>query len=342
MTLPYDWPRQAEASVAYSKTPTALFYESEGAPPKWGWPALLDGTSHDTLIRFKLHLAPHDKVDHSTLPSIQGRDPVQTIADYLRCMKEHILTSLQPGTRVDVKEIKFCLTVPAIWGNAAIEDMRKAAEIAGLIAGPHGIINEGSAHPLVIVPEPEAAALYALENLTVPLPVGQAYMLIDIGGGTTDIAIHLEEPESVPHNRRLREVAPPYGAIVGGNDVDVAFFQLLASRNPNFEAARMRDKKLMLKLRASWEAIKHTFTGLEPSIAVELRGAFRYGGKDFEEFTAAQIKEVFRPTLEKICATVIRAQALCTDTVINAGILVGGFTDNTFVREYLRVHLVQS
>jgi hypothetical protein len=56
-------------------------------------------------------------------------------------------------------DIQWCLTVPAIWDEDAKQEMKRIAEIAGLI-GPGA-----SQHPLLIVLEPEAAAVYCDKHM---------------------------------------------------------------------------------------------------------------------------------------------------------------------------------
>src|SRR5207244_6271879 len=86
-------------------------------------------------------------------------------------------------------EILWCLTVPAVESQASRRLMREAAVRAGLI-GPE----PSQRGRLLLALEPEAAALECLHNereleLTGLVP-GTRFMVIDAGGGTTDLTVH--------------------------------------------------------------------------------------------------------------------------------------------------------
>ena len=61
--------------------------------------------------------------------------------------------------------VQWCLSVPAMWDEGAKSAMRTAAEMAGMVQGPHSK-GTGSPHDLIIVLEPEAAALFSFYHIT--------------------------------------------------------------------------------------------------------------------------------------------------------------------------------
>ena len=71
--------------------------------------------------------------------------------------------------------------------------MEKAAQLAGLVKGTNSIeANSSSAspHPILIVLEPEAAALYCRTmNSKLGLSIGSCVTVVDCGGGTVDLVV---------------------------------------------------------------------------------------------------------------------------------------------------------
>ena len=62
---------------------------------------------------------------------------------------------------------------------------------------------------VVIIKEPEAAALYTLHALDFTLNVGDAFVLCDAGGGTVDLISY--EVEDVSPRLLLKELVPGTG-----------------------------------------------------------------------------------------------------------------------------------
>lgn len=84
-----------------------------------------------------------------------------------------------------MEELQWCVTVPSIWGDKAKQQMKSFMESAGLVGGARG-----SPYPVVIVLEPEAAAVYCLRKLkSFMLLQGDKFLVADIGGGTADIVV---------------------------------------------------------------------------------------------------------------------------------------------------------
>ncbi len=58
-----------------------------------------------------------------------------------------------------------------MWSEQAKQSMTEAAERAGMVLGPLNKTGKGSPHELIIVLEPEAAALYARKDLRETFPL---------------------------------------------------------------------------------------------------------------------------------------------------------------------------
>ncbi|XP_060588401.1 heat shock 70 kDa protein 12A-like [Ruditapes philippinarum] len=136
----------------------------------------------------------------------------------IRYIKEHLLNVLNDPDREDqlsVKpdtDIRWVLTVPAIWNDLSKKFMREAAANAGI-----------PDHMLLLALEPEAASLYCKRELgTDTIPIGCRYLVLDLGGGTADITCH-----EVNTDGTLKELHPPTGGDFGGTNVDNAFMNVL-------------------------------------------------------------------------------------------------------------------
>ncbi|XP_060594731.1 heat shock 70 kDa protein 12A-like [Ruditapes philippinarum] len=155
--------------------------------------------------------------------------PAKTVFSLaIRFLKDDLLSMSKQRLNdggLDVNDIHWVLTVPAIWNDAAKQFMREAAETAG-IPGAN----------LTIALEPEAASLYC-RHLPVERHVGTdtkakfslakfkagtKYLVLDAGGGTVDITVH-----EVMEDAKLKELHKASGGAWGGTKVDEAFRQFI-------------------------------------------------------------------------------------------------------------------
>jgi hypothetical protein len=160
----FKWEGYAEnAGMPYCKTITASLYEpfesGELALLKTGHPANLDfmdfthvaskdygervnrtlpdGMNEKFLLeRFKLLLASTEHGDVSLAADLpDGLTARQVVADYLREIKLLALQEITSklGDHIRPNHVQWCLTVPAIWHDHAKQEMKAAAEQAGLV-----------------------------------------------------------------------------------------------------------------------------------------------------------------------------------------------------------------
>ncbi|KAG1654309.1 Heat shock protein 12A [Nymphon striatum] len=137
------------------------------------------------------------------------------------------------GTTINNDDVRWVITVPAIWRQPAKQFMRAAAYNAGLAS-------EDNPSQILIALEPEAASLYCrqlkVEQLDcnnggdsssitkMPhLTAGTRYMVVDCGGGTVDITVY--EVDSCTEN--LRELHKATGGPYGSVGVDIQFQVLM-------------------------------------------------------------------------------------------------------------------
>ncbi|MDG6100935.1 Hsp70 family protein [Dactylosporangium aurantiacum] len=120
------------------------------------------------------------------------------------------------------------LTYPAAWGTRRRDVLATAARRAGW-------------PPVMLVPEPVAAARYFADVLRRPVPVGAALAVFDFGGGTLDIAVVRND------NGRFTVIGSGGVEDLGGLDIDAALVehlgQLISTTAP-----------------ATWEAIRNPAT----------------------------------------------------------------------------------
>lgn len=173
----------------------------------------------------------HDRVDRQAqiLPWHGSADvarisPVIAQSLLLQHMVEAWNTQVA-GDRVELElaHQEVVVTVPASFDASARRLTLEAARLAGLDAP-------------VLVEEPQAA-MYAWlaahpQAVGNALPVGSSVLVVDIGGGTTDLTLLQVEQED--DQAVLRRLAVSDHLLLGGDNIDVALARLLV---PRFESA---------------------------------------------------------------------------------------------------------
>lgn len=148
--------------------------------------------------------------------------PETLVKDYLLALRKHIQAvfakSLPPSISATAP-VEYVLTVPALWSDAAIAKTRSCAERAGMGKGP----------TLTIVPEPEAAAVYALRQMTpYNLSIGDTLVVCDAGGGTVDLISY--RITALKPVLRVTEAAPGRGGYCGSTSLNRRFKSFLRSK----------------------------------------------------------------------------------------------------------------
>jgi len=118
--------------------------------------------------------------------------------------------------RPTILNIKYVVTVPAIWEEFQKNIMMEACINAGLI-------KEEDDKSLFFALEPEAASYYCLNNKSIDqtlMKEGDYYIVCDLGGGTGDIVTHL-----IGVNKNVNEICPPNGGKFGSNEINKLFFE---------------------------------------------------------------------------------------------------------------------
>ena len=335
---------------------------ADASAHSWGWGALLDHTTGaaadcEYKSKYKLLLAP-------------GRSD-EDAAEALRCFTAY-LKELAPraldhvrrqlGEHVSGKDVQWLLTVPAIWDDAAKGVMRDAFVAAGLIKGADDSAAAASSsaifspHPLLMVPEPEAASIFCQTRL--PLPAYDLSLVCDCGGGTVDIVVHRKQ-EDVDGSLRLREMSKGSGNVYGGTVVDDQFVAFLSTAVPPFaEYAAENPREVLRCLMAQWELKKRTFTGdgeIDIDLPASLARLFAdYKVAHYEEFaanddddegyghltiSASQLRAIFDTSVDRVLSLIeeqLTQLASQGDGGVACLFLVGGFAASPYLAKRVR------
>ncbi|KAF9346472.1 hypothetical protein BGX34_003865 [Mortierella sp. NVP85] len=221
-------PKQA---YQYPKVPTISLYKHDSPEfLDWGYPARAvmmtpNAKKHLLLSKFKLQL---DDQQEYIEPLPLGIKPLDAISDYLSKFHSHVVKEAMKnfGSTYDQSHIQYCLTVPAMWSDRAKHIMRLAAVRAGMIK------EEDPSHRLIIVSEPEAAAMYCQsKGDQFNLQKHDRFLICDAGGGTVDLIV-FEVVDVNPETgiRSLREVTRGHGASCGSAFLDANMEKLLREK----------------------------------------------------------------------------------------------------------------
>ncbi|KAK3247189.1 hypothetical protein CYMTET_43303, partial [Cymbomonas tetramitiformis] len=350
----YDW---EDAPAPYGKTKTLLAYDQSKEPESWGWPAFSQHARKQGAVRtemsalcqrFKLHLS-QEAIDLPTLPD--GVSAEKAISDYLRLLGNFAVEKVKEKTGWGLQHIQWCLTVPAIWDDAAKAAMKRAAQAAGLVHDPLSGTGIGSSHDLLIVLEPEAAALYCeKQSQKLGIGLGNSVMVVDCGGGTVDLVTHKQSEEDPT---RLREVARGTGGMCGGTFVDDRFVKFLQNKINKSDKFLEENQQLFVKLMGKWEAAKRSFDGTS-DISIDLPSKLERmwvdqlieEGKAEEaeevdglELSVKDLKFIFDPVVDQICLLIqeqredLKTRGCSSPTSMY---LVGGFSESRYLQKRVR------
>ncbi|XP_052792658.1 heat shock 70 kDa protein 12A-like [Mya arenaria] len=291
------------------KTPTVLLVDEDRKFQAFGYEAeekyaeLLEDCEADgwaLFRRFKMSLYHTEDLSLATevtdLAGVVKLPAITVFAMSIKYLKDHALKSLNrcPETRVKESDVKFVLTVPAIWDDKARLFMREAAVEAGIPRAQLGMALESEAAsvwcqtvPLVIPAEDDR---YALTN------VDSKYMVVDLGGGTADITVHQKLA-----NGKLRELDSASGGSWGGTQVDKRFIAMLAQclgeeTMKKFHRECLQD---VFDLIREFETTKRTLTPETTGmVRVRLPASLHELRKSFdEEMPKTQLRNQFLTTI---------------------------------------------
>ncbi|XP_026880385.2 heat shock 70 kDa protein 12A isoform X3 [Electrophorus electricus] len=240
-----------DPGVSNQKTPTTILLSPDKKFHSFGYAARdfyhdLDPTESKQWLylekfKMKLHTTANLSID-TDLHATNGKKvkALDIFAYALAFFKEQALKELsdQAGAEFDNADVRWVITVPAIWKMPAKQFMREAAYKAGLATGDNP-------DQLIIALEPEAASIYCrklrlhqmvdlgakmsingyspTENVGAGMTQGDRYVVVDCGGGTVDLTVHqIRMPEG-----HLKELYKASGGPYGSIGIDYEFEKLL-------------------------------------------------------------------------------------------------------------------
>ncbi|XP_060064370.1 heat shock 70 kDa protein 12B-like [Ylistrum balloti] len=213
--------------------------------------------------RFKMKLYENKNLNRSfKIEDDQGHTmpAMKVFSACIKYLKDQMMEFCKKQvTDINISDILWVLTVPAIWSDASKQFMREAAVEAG-IKGDH----------LMIALEPEAASLYCKyipierkgEGGMKTFTSGSKYLVLDGGGGTIDVTVH-----EVQSDGSLKEIHKANGGDWGGTKVDNAFQILLSGiiGNDAFHRFLENSKADMVEFFRDFEVKKRTIKPNGPS-----------------------------------------------------------------------------
>ncbi|KAI1746422.1 hypothetical protein F4680DRAFT_401390 [Xylaria scruposa] len=225
-----SWPGNGREE---GKVPTELWYGDDEDGMAWGYDIPVDA---EPFRWFKLLLLRDEDID----PEVQetgflsrsrdmmnesGKTAVDLIADYMRLLWEHIMSTIERArgdSVVDGLPIHVVITVPAIWKGYARNAMKEAAKKSGILD-----FRLAGETKLTFAPEPEAAALPTLLEQGSGVRPGNVYVVCDAGGGTVDlISYKVQSTQPIV----LEEAVEGTGGLCGGIFIDQAFERICSGR----------------------------------------------------------------------------------------------------------------
>ena len=163
------------------------------------------------------------------IKSTNGREVnIETIIfKILESISKNAISQIQRANKaIEKEDIKWVLTVPAIWGEKSKQIMINASIRAGLI-------EENRDKSLFLALEPEVAGIYFyISSLSdsnfkcMEIAEGKPYIICDIGAGTVDICTHKKIIEG-KETKGLYEEYPPLGGDFGGHKINEEFIKRL-------------------------------------------------------------------------------------------------------------------
>ncbi|KAJ3424066.1 hsp70 family protein [Anaeramoeba flamelloides] len=151
---------------------------------------------------------------------------VDVIAMSLQWIKDTALQhiNLTVRTPIETDQVRWVLTVPAIWSEKAKHFMRMCAHRGGLVD------NEESEH-LLLIHEPEAAAIEGFFSAN-PIVSEEVFesgkvLILDAGSGTIDITVLEIDRSQRENSDKIKVIIPAKGGSDGSNTIDKNFVTFL-------------------------------------------------------------------------------------------------------------------
>ncbi|KAI5461571.1 hypothetical protein BGZ63DRAFT_444178 [Mariannaea sp. PMI_226] len=316
-----EWP--GAGNTTRSKVPTTLYYDSNQKVVGWGTdfehvltPFGVPKAGIQKVEWFKLQLMAHGNSHYGSdlelSPLPPGKSDIDVIADCLSMFHEVIRDALQKdlGRGVFSREeskIKYSITVPGIWTDAAKAALRQAVFQAGFL-------KDVQDPRLTIVPEPEAAVIERFNmGLFDRCKWHDVVLVINLGGGIVDLCVYGFGGQG---SFTIQENALGSGDSCGASALNRSFSNYLQTkiRKMNLPDGSVTASKVYTKCMIEFDSrIKVDFarTGKNWVVDVGLEKDYPDAGIEggYMTFSDEEISQCFDPVLFRILE-LVRSQIL--------------------------------
>ncbi|KAH0562049.1 hypothetical protein GP486_003244, partial [Trichoglossum hirsutum] len=304
-----EWP--GAGNQTKQKIPTVLYYDQYQKVVGWG-PDIADalaptgypkpGVQKVEWFKLQLMLSGNTYIDPINLPPLPpGKSEIDVAADYLfklrQAMRNQLQKTLGEVFNREERNIRYFLTVPAIWNDAG-----KAATRAAAIQA--GFLRDENDNRLTLITEPEAAAMFCSKTGLLNLKVHDAVLIVDCGGGTVDL-IAYEVEEEVPFS--VAECTAGSGDSCGSTALNRNFSNILRAkiRKMKLPDGSKTAGKVYAKCIMDFEnRIKADFrnNGQKWAVDVGIEAEFPEAGieEGYMTFTNEEILQCFEPVVNRI------------------------------------------
>jgi hypothetical protein len=191
----------------------------------------------------------------------------------------------------------------------------------------------------------------------------EAYMILDMGGGTTDIAVHSygEAPEG-GKGKIMKEVVRGSGGLCGGSHVDINFLTMAHQKIPGLlDAFPSQEPEAFFKFLAIWDNAKRTLRGDQLTVTVDLPRKLQLFWKkskvasgtanaddDDEDLTLTlsntEVKAIFDGIVSNIVDLTMKQRAKVIEVLGKPPRLitfVGGLSESPYIRQALQTRFAE-
>ena len=223
-----------------------------------------DKNEYSYFKDIKMNLYNNNYLMKSTNGRVAGVETI--ISKLLESISKNAFSQIKRANKnIEKEDIKWVLTVPAIWGEKSKQIMIDASIRAGLI-------DENIDKSLFLALEPEVAGIYFyISSLTnsnyqcVFISDGKPYIICDIGAGTVDICTHKRIMEDKV-TKGLYEEYPPIGGDFGGHKINEEFIRRLII--PLFGEENVQKLKEKSKDNEDWVEFENQIEELKKDYSV--------------------------------------------------------------------------
>ncbi|EXX60002.1 uncharacterized protein OCT59_009716 [Rhizophagus irregularis] len=338
--------------IVQFKTNTVLQYDDDyNNVVLWGSPALDVKSNHQVnnqnckrnkpIELFKLCFNNLDENLKPTLPI----DYKKAIADYLKEIGKVIKDTLATHWNVDFFEnVLLVLTIPAEYSEKDYDIMRECAHDANLI-------NDKSSKNLQFITEPEAAAIYCMENELQEDEIGTTFIVVDCGGVTVDLTAR----KLIGNNPlQYREITERIGDFYGSVFIDNEFIKFLREKLGTRAIDLLMENnydQFQCLMQEFCQHIKDPFTGddtefnytldIKEKAPLLLSHVNRKTKKIMKKnewlinINYDDIKSMFDPIIDGIIC-LIHSQLSNNKDACSTIFLVGGFSENRYLQKRIK------